>query len=455
MKQKLEQAYTGLEDALIRDLRSLVEVRSVSAYGEGLDECASLLKEMLGARGFSVEVLRNREGRPVVLAEKRPESSDGRFLLLYNHYDVQPPEPLEEWRSEPFKLVERDGRLYGRGVSDDKGDIVSRLYALELLNEIGEEHGVGVRWLIEGEEEIGSPNLESFIDENIDRIRADACLWEAGDMTETGIPNFYLGVKGMLYVEITVRTAEGDRHSMYAPIMPNAAWELVGLLKKLRDGRGRVKIPNFYKDVRKPSREELQSIRRIRMDYGRFLEELGVKSTRYKTPYAALKALVFEPTCNIAGLSSGHVGAGAKTITPASASVKIDMRLVPDQRPEEILENLRSYLERLGSFDVRVYTSLPPARCRIDSPVVKAAVESAEEVYGTRPNVFPSMYGTGPLFSVVKHGIEAGMLNSIAHPGSNLHAPNENILKEHLRLSTIHLAMLMLRLSRGGPSPAS
>ncbi|HID04186.1 MAG TPA: M20/M25/M40 family metallo-hydrolase, partial [Aigarchaeota archaeon] len=224
-------------------------------------------------------------------------------------------------------------------------------------------------------------------------------------------------------------------------------WELIQLLSRLRDKRGRVRIPGFYKRVKPPTREELKSIREIRIDYKRLMQQLGIREVRHKTAYQALRELVFEPTCNIAGLASGHVGKGAKTITPSLASVKIDFRLVPGQRPEEVLESLRRFVKRFGDFDINVYTMLPPARCRPGSPVVKAAVEAAVEIYGVKPNVFPSMYGTGPLASIVKHGIDAGMLNSISNPESNLHAPNENIMKKDLMRSTLQLASMFRRLA--------
>ncbi len=449
MKQQLEQAYRELEKEILNDLKQLIAFESVSAYDRQLDECASFLKELLGKHGFHVDVVRNKAGKPVVLAEHTPRGKkEKKTLLFYNHYDVQPAEPLDMWRSNPFELVERDGRLFGRGVADDKGDIISRLYAVKILDTIaGEDVELGIKWIIEGEEEIGSPNLDSFIADNLDRIRADACLWEAGDLTEQGVPNFYLGVKGMLYVEIRKKTADSDKHSMYAPIIPNAAWEIIQLLANMRDKQGRVKISGFYKRVKPPTREELRNIREIKIDYKQFIQQLGVGETKHKTAYQALRDLVFNPTCNIAGLASGHVGKGAKTITPAQASVKIDFRLVPDQRPEEILESLRKFVKRFGDFEIEVYTMLPPARSRPSSPVVKAAVESALEVYGVKPNVFPSMYGTGPLAFIVKHGIDAGMLNSLSNPESNLHAPNENILKRDFMLSTIHLASMLRRLA--------
>ncbi len=430
----------------IEDLRSICGVPSVSAQNTGIDECVRTLADIMEDAGINVQVIPVRNGNPVIYGELRGGGTE-RCIGFYNHYDVQPPEPLDLWESPPFKPEVREGRIFARGVSDNKGNIISRIEAVKAVTKILGKPPINLKFIVEGEEEIGSPNLDSFIADNLDRIRADACLWEAGDLTEQGVPNFYLGVKGMLYVEIRKKTADSDKHSMYAPIIPNAAWEIIQILANMRDKQGRVKISGFYKRVKPPTREELRNIREIKIDYKQFIQQLGVGETKHKTAYQALRDLVFNPTCNIAGLASGHVGKGAKTITPAQASVKIDFRLVPDQRPEEILESLRKFVKRFGDFEIEVYTMLPPARSRPSSPVVKAAVESALEVYGVKPNVFPSMYGTGPLASIVKHGIDAGMLNSLSNPESNLHAPNENILKRDFMLSTIHLASMLRRLA--------
>ena len=445
MGEELEKLSTHLDnirDLLYSDLRQLIEQPSVSARNEGIRECAELVKNMLEREGFDVKVY--DADRPVIVASIT-SSDDRPTILMYNHYDVQPPEPLEEWNSDPFKLVERDGFLFGRGVADNKGDIAARLAAVRLLRHTYGELPVSLKWIIEGEEEVGSPNLGAFIKEHKDELKADACLWEAGDISDEGVPNLYLGVKGLLYVEISARTSSGDRHSMYAPVIPNPAWQLVQALNTLRGSDGRVKIKEFYRDVRRPSKKEAKLIRSIRLDANKLRQSLSVNRLTEKNRVKLVEKLIMSPTCNIAGLVSGYTGPGAKTIVPSTASVKIDFRLVPDQRPEKILTLLKRHLRRFGDFEVRVYAMESPARSNPDAAIVKAAEETAREVYGVSPNTWPSVPGTGPMSHLIQLGIPSAMLNCISHPGSNFHAPNENIAAKDLERSVIHLAMLMKR----------
>ena len=442
-----------LENDVISDLRNLIAFESVSAQNRQLDECADFLRELLGKEGFVVDVVKNRDGRPTIIAEYGGGDAK-KTILLYNHLDVQPPDPLDEWSSPPFQLVERDGKLYGRGVADNKGDIIARLYAIKLLKELAGELPLRIRWLIESEEEVSSPNLPEVIRENAERLRADACLWEAGDITDEGIPNFCLGVKGILYVEIRTKTMETDKHSMYAPIIPSAPWRLCELLSNMRDKRGRVKIPGFYNGVKKPSREEIRALKNLRFDPGKLASALGVKQFLQRGKMNILRELVFSPTCNIAGLVSGYTGEGSKTIVPAKAAVKIDFRLVPNQDPEKILKALKRFVRRFGDFEVVVHGMEPPARSSPDSEIVKVALSTAREVYGVKPNLWPSIFGTGPMGYITKLRIPTGMLNSLSHYGSNYHAPNENIIKEHLMLSIVHLARMFEEFSRVGSGRA-
>lgn len=435
------------------DLRILVEQPSISASGEGIIDCANLLADVLKREGFDVSLEKMKDANPIILA-KLKGPSDGRTILFYNHYDVQPPDPLEGWATEPFRLIERDGVLYGRGVADDKGDIVARLAALRILRERLGDPPVSVTWVIEGEEEVGSPNLGSFISSHKRELLADACLWEGGDISDDGRPNFYLGVKGMLYLEIGLRTVAGDRHSMYAPILPNPAEKLSRLVASLKDVRGRVKVKSFYDDVRKPSKRERGLLSRIKLDVGSLRESLGATVLTEKSRVKVLEKLVFSPTCNVAGMFSGYTGPGIKTIVPGHANVKLDLRLVPNQDPQKILRLVREHLRRHGDFDLKVHSMCWPSKTSPDSEVVGFAIRSARMVYGLEPNIWPSMFGTGPMYLISRLGIPTSMLNCVAHRGSNLHAPDENIKLDHLRLSTAHLALFLLSFATGGSGRA-
>jgi len=451
--EQLTQRFQAVKDVLYEDLRELIAQPSVSARNEGVEECAGLVSEMMRRDGFDVERHPTKGGRPILLA-KLGDPSRQTTILLYNHYDVQPPEPLDEWRSPPFELVERGGLLYGRGVSDNKADLAARLAAVRLLRDALGEMPLAVRWVVEGEEEVGSISLAEFVESKGAELKADGCLWESGDIGEAGVPNFYLGVKGMLYVEISARTAEGDRHSMYAPIIPNAAWSLLRLLNSLKSLDERVLIKGFYDDVRRPSRSELALLRGLRFSGKEMRLSLGVKRLLPGADSLLLRRLVMAPTCNIAGLVSGYTGSGGKTIVPATASAKLDFRLVPDQRPEKILALLKRHAKRFGDFEIQVHSQAYPARSDPDSPLVRSSTEAAEDCYGLRPQVWPSMFGTGPMALVTRLGIPAGMLNCIAHTGSNLHAPNENIFADHLHRGVVHLALTFNNFARRGRGPA-
>ncbi|MEM4183236.1 MAG: M20/M25/M40 family metallo-hydrolase [Candidatus Caldarchaeum sp.] len=418
------------------DLAELISIPSVSARNQSIDECANFVKQLLERDGFSATLLETKTGRPAVYAEKKGGKNT---ILLYNHYDVQPPEPLEEWQTDPFKLTEKDGILYGRGVSDNKGEIIARLAAVRVVEKAFGLLPLTVKWIIEGEEEVGSPGISDLISRNRSLFgNVVGCMWEGGDIDEKG-PTFYLGVKGMLYVELNVRTAKADAHSMYAPIIENAAEKMVRILRMLKDDRGVIRIPGFYADVLKPTAAERRMLKTFRRTPSEYVKSLRVNRLTASRQNLAEK-IVYEPTCNVAGFSSGYSGPGSKTIVPSSATVKIDFRLVPNQDPAKILRRLKNYLPK--DVEITVQSMSYPARVSPENPLVKAAVDTAKLVYVKQPAILPNMPGTGPIYHFVKAGIPTAMLSVLAHPGSRLHAPNENIYLEHFVKSIEHHSMI-------------
>ncbi|MEM4294808.1 MAG: M20/M25/M40 family metallo-hydrolase, partial [Candidatus Caldarchaeum sp.] len=414
-----------------------ISIRSVSARMEGLTESVAYLEKLLEEHGFTVSVLDTKTGRPAVYAELR---GGRRSLLLYNHYDVQPPEPLEEWKTDPFKLVERDGMLYGRGVADNKAEIIARLGAVRVVEKVLGETPITVKWLLEGEEEVGSPSIQELVGQNLHRFRdVVGCMWEGGEVVDD-VPTFYLGVKGMLYVELRLRTGEADAHSMYSPVVENAAEKLARIVLSLKDKNGRINIPGFYDDVLKPNKRERLMMAGARSSPARLAAALGVKKLTARR-HEIVERLVFQPTCNIAGFVSGYTGPGSKTITPSTSSVKIDFRLVPNQDPDKILKSLKKILP---GVEIIVHSKAHPARTSPDEPLVKAALKAAEKVYGRKPVLLPNMFGTGPLYHFKKAGIPTAMLSSLAHPGSRLHAPNENIYVNHFLKSVAHHSLVFI-----------
>ncbi|MFC2053789.1 M20/M25/M40 family metallo-hydrolase, partial [Chloroflexota bacterium] len=392
-------------------------------------ECADLVADMLHARGFDVQIM-TTDGAPVVFGERYGRSD--KTLLIYNHYDVQPPEPLDLWDSPPFEPSLREGILYGRGVADDKGPIVSRLLAIDALLEQDGELPCNIKFIIEGEEETSSVHLHDFVENNQEMLSADGCIWEFGGVDHRETPMQYLGLRGICYVELSVETAKVDTHSgTGGSIFPNAAWRLVWALRSLKESDGRIRIPGFYDLVKKPSPRDRQYMAALPEVAAEYKERYGVKYfLKGLTGGVDLRiAEVFEPTCTICGLTSGYQGPGSKTVLPARASAKVDFRLVPDQQPLEILDQLRIHLDNQGFEDIQIeyLGGEPPARTDPDDPFVKLVVETAEPVYGHPMQIVPMVGGSGPSYPFV-HLLKLPVATAgPGHPGSLAHAPNENL----------------------------
>jgi len=429
----------------IDDLKRLTAQPSVSAQRLGVRECGEMVIQELRSAGFTAEMVPTADpDYPGIIAEADGDSE--KTLLFYNHYDVQPADPLDEWETPPFEPTERDGYIYGRGISDDKGPIIARLAAIKALRATRGSLPLRVRWLMEGAEEIGSPGFHEFVEANADRLKADACIWEGGGVNWDGRPMVMLGVKGLLYVELECTTASTDSHSSYAPVVPNPAWRLVWALNTLKDTSERVALRGFYDRVRPALEQELASIQAMPDTSREFLHNLGVEmAVGEATGMEFRRRLTMDPTCNIAGFGSGYTGVGAKTILPASATAKLDFRLVPNQDPEEILASLRAHLDEHGFSDisVHVHSSEHPARTPIGDPFVKLVTDSARTVYGSEPYVAPNMPGTGPQYPVQELlGVPVASCG-IDYPGNRIHAPNENIHRDYFRLGIMHTAELL------------
>ncbi|HUH97438.1 MAG TPA: M20/M25/M40 family metallo-hydrolase [Anaerolineales bacterium] len=442
---KIDKYLEANLDKSIAELSDLVAQPSVGAQDLGLKECAAMVSRMLEARGFRVQVM-DTPGAPVVFGERKGRSN--RTLLIYNHYDVQPPEPLDLWETPPFEPSLREGKLYGRGVGDDKGHITARLLAIDSLLDAAGELPCNIKFIIEGEEETASLNLFEFIKHNQDLLKADACMWEYGGVDHRDVPMEYLGLRGICYVELSVETAATDVHSgLGGSIFPNAAWRLVWALSTLKGEDERIQIPGFYDHVRPPSKRDRE-----------LMSALPDQAAAYQSMYGVKKFIkglrggeemniegVFSPTCTICGLSSGYQGPGSKTVLPARASAKVDFRLVPDQHPDDILTKLRAHLEARGFSDIQI-TDLggdPPARTDPDDPFIQIVANTAKDVFGMPMQLVPMTGGSGPSYPFVHDLGLPVATGGLSHPDTRAHAPNENIRIDLYLKHARHMARII------------
>src|SRR5438270_3385847 len=314
-------------------LERLCRQPSVVAQGLGMSQMADLIEGLLSETGFETQRLFAEGAPPAIYGELRARSPY--TILLYNHYDVQPTEPLELWHSPPFEPTIRDGKFYARGACDNKGEIASRLTAIRALRAVLGELPITLRWIIEGEEEIGSPHFGAIASKYAPLLQADGSFWEGRGFGPTGRPELLLGTKGLLYVQLDVQGTGIDAHSGSAPILPSAAWRLVQALAMLRAPEGHVRIPGFYDAVLKPSEAQLAAIADAPDMDAELKEAYQVKEFVDGLSGAALSdRLCFTPTGNMEGLVGGFTGEVSKTVFPARAMAKTNFRRVPNQDRE-------------------------------------------------------------------------------------------------------------------------
>ena len=450
----MEPDVARIEEDALRILDLLCRQPSVSAEGRALDETADLVEELLAEAGFATRQLRADDGAAAVYGD-RPGRSPF-TLLLYNHYDVQPVDPLELWDSPPFEPTLRDGSLYARGTCDNKGELAVRLAVIRALRERDGELPIRVRWIVEGEEEVGSPSFDEIVRQNVELLRADGSLWEGGSARlPDGRPELALGFKGMLTVRLHLRLLETDAHSAFAAVAPSAAWRLVEALSAIQGADGVCRIRGFYDPVIEPTDEERAAIAESSASEEAELREmLGLAEFLDGVTGAALQErAMFRPTSNITGISSGYSGPGIKTVLPAEASATLDFRLVPDQQPDAILAHLRDHLDREGFSDVEVTRlgSAKPAKTPLGDPFVRRVVDVAERVTGAAASITPLAPPTLPIIASLQEHVGVPGLAAPDNPtyvGSRAHAPNEHIRLEDIAPAARFVHALLEELGR-------
>jgi acetylornithine deacetylase/succinyl-diaminopimelate desuccinylase-like protein len=431
----------------IERLRDLCRQPSIAAQGVGMMECADMVKEMMERLGINTQATTAVDGYPVLFGELKSSRATERTLIMYNHYDVQPPEPLHKWESEPFSANVRDGKIFARGVSDNKGNLVARLCATEAILDTLGDIPVNLKFVFEGEEEIGSPSLAFYVNKNREKLCADGGIWEAGYKDPSERLKITLGNKGQLYLELRSRVADINQHSSWAAIVPNAAWRLVWALQTFKDNNENILIDSFYDNVREPSEAEVKLLEESPLDEKGFKAVFGIREyLRGTSGLELLKDFLYQPTCTISGILSGYTGSGENSINTCEAMAKIDFRLVADQTPEEIKGKVMRHLERHGFDDLEVeeMSHFDVAKCSPEAEIVKTVIATAKQVYRVDPIVWPTSAASGPTH-LFTNTLGVPMVGAgVGHAGSNNHAPNENIrIKDYIE-GIKHIAAIIV-----------
>ena len=416
-------------------LKNLLRIPSISALPEhkpdirrAAESIADELRQM-GMRG--TEVIDGKPGlNPLIYAEWM-DAPGKPTLVLYGHYDVQPPDPLDEWKSPPFEPTVRGRDLFARGASDDKGQTCILLKAVECFLRSEGKLPINVKFLIEGEEEVGGEHIEEYVAVNRQRLKADAAVVCDTEMFAPGLPTLTTGLRGLVYTEVEARGASHDLHSgMYGGAAPNPLQALAEMIAGLKGPDGKIRIPGFYQKVRKPSRKELEAWKRLPFKENAFLKkEVGSTALTGERNFSVLERLWARPTFEVHGIRGGFVGEGAKTVIPAAATAKISMRLVPDMNPKEVLRQFTSAVRRLAprgiKTTVRVISTAPASVVSTNSHYIAAAAEAMESVF-KKKTVYMRSGGSIPIVGLFTQHLKVpSIMMGYGLPDDNLHAPNE------------------------------
>ncbi|KRL13917.1 M20/M25/M40 family metallo-hydrolase [Schleiferilactobacillus perolens] len=417
-------------DQFTHYLAEYIAIPSVSAQKKGIPETVAFLQQLITKIGGQAEVFSDWPN-PVIHGEFTPEhvTATTPTILFYNHYDVQPPEPLDLWHSEPFTLTEKDGKLVGRGTADCKGDLIARLCALRIYHA---EHGdwpCRVKFLLEGEEEIASQHLEKYLEKYADTFKADVVVWESGSKNAQEQLQITGGNKGICCIDLVATTAAEDIHSSTAAFIEGAGVRLVQALSTLRAvGTNKLLIDGLTDKIVPPTDREKQLVAAENVDGAAIKTAHGLTRPFLTDDIAG--AAAFSPTLNIAGLTGGYEGEGVKTVLPHTARAKLDIRLVPDLDPEEVADLVRAHLKKHGFADIKVEYLMGEKSYRsgLDAPLVSRITTVAKAIYGDdQVELLPSSAGTGPMY-LFNHYLHAPLLAfGIGYAQSGPHAPNENI----------------------------
>ncbi|MBW3542701.1 MAG: dipeptidase [Planctomycetes bacterium] len=450
----VERYLTQHADRFVEELKDLLRIPSVSGDPAFRGDCrraAGFVRERLAAAGLSAEIVETA-GHPIVYGEWLGAGDDAPTALVYGHYDVQPPDPLDEWVSPPFEPTIRDRRLYARGATDDKGQMFTHVKSVEAWLKAAGRLPVNVKFVIEGEEEVSSSNLDRFLSERRDRLRADIAVISDTSQFGPGMPAITYGLRGNLFVEVIVSGPAQDLHSgMFGGSVANPANALAAMIAALHDEQGRVRIPGFYDEVLPLSDAERERLANLPFDEASYLQGLGVSAAWGEEGYTTLERRWTRPTCDVNGLKSGYLGEGPKTIVPARASAKLSCRMVPNQDPVKLTQALCDFLRTNCRPGLELeFKTRPGGRALVfdpDSPWMAAASRAIEAAFGTKP-VLIREGGSIPVVATFREvlGLDT-LLVGWGRDTDNLHSPNEHFTLEDFHRGTHASARLWAELA--------
>jgi acetylornithine deacetylase/succinyl-diaminopimelate desuccinylase-like protein len=417
-----------------QELAELVAIPSVSAdpqFKPDIQRGAEWLANKLKSLGIENIQLLDNGGHPLVFGEWKGAGPDAKTMLVYGHYDVQPADPLELWDTPPFEAIEKGELLFGRGTSDMKGQVISSLAAIEAALHAG-SLPVNIKFMIEGEEETGSPSMDKFIKKHAATFAADFALNPDAGMLSPTQPTITYGLRGMAYFELHITGPALDLHSgFFGGTIRNPANELAHVLGSMQDSQGRVTVPGFYDKVRTLSVEEREDFRRLPQNDEFYLKQSGSKALWGDKDFSAYERATAQPTLDVNGLLSGYTGEGPKTVLPAKAMAKFSCRLVPDQDPFEIEALMRTYIEKTidpgVSWELKLISDAVPSISERDSAAVQAMAKAQETVWGVRP-IFRREGGSVPVVGHLQSQLGIESINvGCGLPDDQLHSPNERM----------------------------
>ena len=434
-------------ESFINELKDFLRIPSISTLPENkkdINECASFVSEKLRQAGMSRVEIFQTEGHPIVYGEWL--GAPGKpTVLVYGHYDVQPVDPIDLWESPPFEPTIKNGKIYARGATDDKGQVFMHFKSVEAFFKAAGTPPLNIKYVIEGEEEIGSEHLESFINEHSDLLKCDAVLISDTSLYAPGVPTLTYGLRGLAYMEVEVTGPNRDLHSgTFGGAVGNPINTLSKMISKLHDKDGKVTIPGFYKDIIPLTKKERENFKRLKFSEKNFAKEIGLKKLYGEKGFTTLERIWARPTLDCNGIFGGFTGKGAKTVLPAKATAKISMRLVPNQDPNKIAKQFTKYIKELAPDYVTVKVSNLhggyPSMTSLDSKATIAAANAMEKAFGKK-TVFIREGGSIPIVTVFAKKLKAPVvLMGLGLNTENLHSPNEHFDLNHFHLGIISSA---------------